>query len=174
MVLKDELPLIRRAFASLGDGSYNPKVTFVVVQKRHHTRLFVSDDRDADRSGNVPAGTCVDGIITHPHEFSFFLVSHAGIQGTSRPAHYHVLLDENGFGADAMQKLCFDLCHNYCRCTRSVSIVPPVYYSHLAAYRGRVLRSAAEGSDTRSISSGSSGVYDLNVHKRLEGQMYFV
>ncbi|MCI20591.1 protein argonaute PNH1-like, partial [Trifolium medium] len=25
----------------------------------------------------------------------------------------------------------------YARCTRSVSVVPPVYYAHLAAYRAR-------------------------------------
>ena len=89
-VIQEELPLLRRAFASLGDGSYNPRVTFIVVQKRHHTRLFCADpQRDADRSGNVPAGTVVDSKITHPHEHAFFIVSHAGIQGTSRPVHYH-------------------------------------------------------------------------------------
>lgn len=30
------------------------------------------------------AGTVVDGAITHPFEFDFYLNSHAGIQGTSR------------------------------------------------------------------------------------------
>ena len=53
-VLRTELPALRDAFASLGDGSYRPKLTFVVLQKRHHTRLFVENAADADRSGNVP------------------------------------------------------------------------------------------------------------------------
>ncbi|KAJ4772441.1 Argonaute family protein [Rhynchospora pubera] len=33
---------------------YMPAITFIVVQKRHHTRLFPYDYRAADRSGNVP------------------------------------------------------------------------------------------------------------------------
>jgi hypothetical protein len=32
-------------------------------------------------------------------------------QGTSRPAHYHVLLDENRFSADALQTLNYNLCY---------------------------------------------------------------
>jgi hypothetical protein len=36
-------------------GSYNPKITFVVVQKRHHTRFFPTNG-PRDKSGNVPAG----------------------------------------------------------------------------------------------------------------------
>jgi len=149
-------------------------VTVVIVQKRHHTRLFARNPADADRSGNVPAGTVVDTAIVHPHEFSFYLVSHAGIQGTSRPVHYHVIVDENGYTADGMQKMCFDMAHTFCRCTRSVSLVPAVYYAHLAAFRGRLLQSAGEDSDTKSSASGASGVYDLSVHANVKERMFFV
>ena len=31
------------------------------------------------------------------------------------------------------------LCYLFCRCTRSISVVPPAQYAHLAAFRGRVL-----------------------------------
>ncbi len=31
------------------------------------------------------------------------------------------------------------MCYLYCRCTRSVSYVPPAYYAHLAAFRGRLM-----------------------------------
>ena len=45
----------------------------------------------------------VDTQIVHPNQFSFFLNSHAGIQGTSRCAKYLFLLDQNRFGADELQ-----------------------------------------------------------------------
>jgi len=48
------------------------------------------------------------------------------MQGTSRPAHYHVLWDENNFTADGIQSLTNNLCYTYARCTRSVSIGKPV------------------------------------------------
>ncbi|KAJ1435138.1 Ribonuclease H-like superfamily [Sesbania bispinosa] len=138
-VLLYELDAIRKACASL-EPSYQPPVTFVVVQKRHHTRLFSNnhDDKNStDKSGNILPGTVVDSKICHPTEFDFYLCSHAGIQGTSRPAHYHVLWDENNFSADEIQSLTNNLCYTYARCTRSVSVVPPAYYAHLAAYRAR-------------------------------------
>ncbi|XAR66951.1 hypothetical protein NMG60_11013346 [Bertholletia excelsa] len=138
-VLLYELDAIRKACASL-EPSYQPPVTFIVVQKRHHTRLFASNHNDKssmDKSGNILPGTVVDTKICHPTEFDFYLCSHAGIQGTSRPAHYHVLWDENNFSADEIQSLTNNLCYTYARCTRSVSLVPPAYYAHLAAYRAR-------------------------------------
>jgi Piwi domain len=61
------------------------------------------------------------------------------VQGTVKPAHYHVLHDENAFGADAIQIATYWLCYAFCRCTRSVSYCPPAYYAHLVADRGRVL-----------------------------------
>ncbi|XP_019449897.1 PREDICTED: protein argonaute 10-like [Lupinus angustifolius] len=138
-VLLYELDAIRKACASL-EPNYQPPVTFIIVQKRHHTRLFANNHRDrnsTDKSGNILPGTVVDTKICHPTEFDFYLCSHAGIQGTSRPAHYHVLWDENNFTADGIQSLTNNLCYTYARCTRSVSVVPPAYYAHLAAFRAR-------------------------------------
>lgn len=134
-VLRSELPQIREACqsAAAGDAHYQPAVTFVVVQKRHHTRLFPRSSKDADSSGNVQAGTCVDTSICHPTRFDFYLCSHAGIRGTSRPAHYLVLWDEIGFSATQLHALTYRLCYSYNRCLRSVSLVPPVYYAHLVA-----------------------------------------
>ena len=54
-------------------------------------------------------GTTVDIGITHPTEFDFYLCSHQGIQGTSRPSHYHVLWDDNHFEADELQQLTFQV-----------------------------------------------------------------
>ncbi|XP_064651862.1 protein argonaute-2-like isoform X2 [Lineus longissimus] len=136
-VLQHELRAVREACMLL-EIDYQPGITFIAVQKRHHTRLFCADKKDQiGKSGNIPAGTTVDVGITHPSEFDFYLCSHAGIQGTSRPSHYHVLWDDNGFSADQLQMLTYQLCHTYVRCTRSVSIPAPAYYAHLVAFRAR-------------------------------------
>ena len=58
-------------------------ITFLVVQKRHHTRFFPSKNGqtyDYDRNGNVKAGTVVDTDITHPTGIEFYLASHAAIK----------------------------------------------------------------------------------------------
>ncbi|XP_066359800.1 protein argonaute 1B-like isoform X3 [Miscanthus floridulus] len=156
-VLLYELDAISRACASL-ESDYQPPVTFVVVQKRHHTRLFANnhnDPRAVDKSGNILPGTVVDSKICHPTQFDFYLCSHAGIQGTSRPAHYHVLWDENKFTADGLQTLTNNLCYTYARCTRSLSIVPPAYYAHLAAFRARYYLEP-DTTDSGSMASGAT------------------
>ncbi|KAF9321154.1 Protein argonaute 10 [Podila horticola] len=172
-VMKDEVQAIKDACQRM-DPEYNPPITFCVVKKRHHARLFPMQQRDGDRSGNCHAGTVVDSVITHPTEFDFYLQSHGGLQGTSRPTLYHVLLDENRFSSDALQALTFRLCHVYSRCPKSVSIVPPVYYAHLLAYRARHYQSH-EFSDSAS-SSGETGAdyVSFQTSDNLKNFMYFV
>ncbi|CAG2123307.1 unnamed protein product, partial [Medioppia subpectinata] len=115
-----------------------PKVTFVTVQKRHHTRFRPADPRQGTgRMKNIPAGTTVDSHVVHPTDFDFYLCSHEGIQGTSRPTHYYVLHDDYGFSADELQKLSYYMCYTYARCDKPISIPAPVQYAHLAAYRAR-------------------------------------
>jgi len=154
-VLSYEVDAIRRACATL-DPNYRPTVTFIVVQKRHHARFFPIRKEDSDRSGNVLPGTVAETGVTHPSEFDFYLCSHPGLQGTSKPTHYHVLRDENHFTSDSLQELTYRMCYLYCRATRSVSVCPPAYYAHLVAARARF--HATELSDAEPIEIIQGGV----------------
>lgn len=128
---------LRYAASSSNSTPYCPLLTFVIVQKRHHTRLFRmsckksvqeppeslggggftaahllqqqqqqrqrnvmmrSSTRNTQcRTMNVLPGTVVDDVICHPRDFDFYLCSHAGERGTSRPIHYHMLWDDLQF-----------------------------------------------------------------------------
>ena len=115
-VMARELTAIRAACKELEEG-YEPKITYLVVQKRHHTRFFPMDQNQY-KNGNALAGTVVDQGINHPTEGDFYLLSHEGIQGTSRPCHYQVLWDDSQLSADQLEVLAYYLCHLYTRCTR--------------------------------------------------------
>ena len=88
-VLAHEVRAVQEACIKL-EKEYRPRITFIVVQKRHHTRLFCENSRDeTGKARNVPPGTTVDSGITHPYEFDFYLCSHFGIQV---PVHYLTVL----------------------------------------------------------------------------------
>jgi len=185
-VLQCELAAIQQACLSL-EKDYKPGITFIVVQKRHHAKFFAEFPRDkVGKSGNIPAGTTVDQVICHPTEYDFYLCSHAGIQGTSKPAHYHVLWDDNNIGADELQQLTYMLCHTYVRCTRSVSIPAPAYYAHLVAFRARYyMEQQRESSASSSTGSGSKSKPQIDestlkrwsdeckAHEKISNKMYF-
>ncbi|XP_026685801.1 protein argonaute 11-like [Diaphorina citri] len=80
-----EISAIKRACQGV-EANYNPKVTFLVVQKRHHTRFFPTSPSEGDgsRNNNVRPGTIVDTTITHPTDLDFYLVSHQSIQVRNR------------------------------------------------------------------------------------------
>ncbi|VDN11749.1 unnamed protein product [Dibothriocephalus latus] len=74
-VLHEELRAIQRACRRLRQD-YEPAITFIVVQKRHHLRFKPSDPR----ARNIDPGTVIDKEVTHPREFDFYLCSQEGIQ----------------------------------------------------------------------------------------------
>jgi len=164
------------------EAKFNPKITVVVVGKRHHYRFCPQNPNDRNqadpKSGNCPAGMVVDQVITHPVDFDYFLLSHGGLIGTSRPSHYSVIHDENKFNADSLQLLSFSLCHIFARATRSVSIPAPVYYAHLVSKRAKNHYDPAMSSDTASSTAGGSsgGARDRfrPLHDNQAGNMYFM
>jgi eukaryotic translation initiation factor 2C len=177
-VLDHELPKIRDACKQFG---FEPKITLIVVGKRHHMR-FQPQDRDADRSGNCPAGTVIDKGIGHPTLFDFYLQSHGGLLGTSRSSHYSVLYDDNNFNSDTMHSLSFALCHLFARSTRSVSIPAPVYYADIVCSRAKfhydpgldisLSETATQDSENSALERYRSQFKPLN--RNQEGMMYFM
>uniref|UniRef100_A0A0D3GPF4 Piwi domain-containing protein n=1 Tax=Oryza barthii TaxID=65489 RepID=A0A0D3GPF4_9ORYZ len=148
-VLNVELNQIIKAYQYMDQGPI-PKFTVIIAQKNHHTKLFQENAPD-----NVPPGTVVDSGIVHPRQYDFYMCAHAGPIGTSRPTHYHVLLDEIGFLPDEVQKLVLALSYVYQRSTTAISVVAPICYAHLAAAQMGQFMKFEEFAET---SSGSGGV----------------
>ncbi|KAK7450611.1 hypothetical protein VKT23_012921 [Stygiomarasmius scandens] len=133
-VCDQELDIIKQVCIDL---NINVKITFIVVGKKHNYCFKPPEGGQADKSGNMPAGTIIDQGITHPVEFDFYLQSHVDSIGMSRSAHYNVLYDDNNFDVDPLQDLCYTLCHVYARATRSVSIPAPLYYANIVCARAK-------------------------------------
>ncbi|EAU82685.2 eukaryotic translation initiation factor 2C 2 [Coprinopsis cinerea okayama7 len=132
-VLDHELPKIKKACKT---AKINPKITLIIVGKRHHHRGKPKDLKDGDSiSHNLPAGTTIDTDIVHPLQNDYYQWTHGGLLGTSRPGHYTVLYDDNGLTPDGIQSLSFGLAHSFARTTRSVSIPAPVYYADIVCER---------------------------------------
>lgn len=82
-VLREELPQIVAACGLLYSKGMMPKITIVVVGKRHHTRFYATDQKSADHIlKNPKAGTVVNRGVTMLHGYDFFLQPHAALTGT--------------------------------------------------------------------------------------------
>ncbi|KAG6572421.1 Protein argonaute 16, partial [Cucurbita argyrosperma subsp. sororia] len=172
-VLNIELDQIVKAYQHLGEVNVT-KFTVIVGQKNHHTKFFQPGAPE-----NVPPGTVVDTKVVHPKNYDFYMCAHAGMIGTSRPAHYHVLLDEIGFSPDDLQNLIHSLSYVYQRSTTALSIAAPICYAHLAASQMSQFINFEELSETSSergtiTSSGSLSIPELpRLHKDVNGSMFF-
>ncbi|XP_037497237.1 protein argonaute 4 isoform X1 [Jatropha curcas] len=148
-VLNIELDQIIEACKFL-DEKWFPKFVVIVAQKNHHTKFFQPGAPE-----NVQPGTIIDNKVCHPKNNDFYLCAHAGMIGTTRPTHYHVLLDEVGYSPDDLQELVHSLSYVYQRSTTAISVVAPICYAHLAATQmGQFMKFE----DTSETSSSHGGV----------------
>ncbi|KAL1348006.1 hypothetical protein HN51_024011 [Arachis hypogaea] len=147
-VLNKELDQIIQACKFL-DENWDPKFLVMVAQKNHHTKFFQPGSPD-----NVPPGTVIDNKICHPRNYDFYMCAHAGMIGTTRPTHYHVLLDEIGFSPDDLQELVHSLSYVYQRSTTAISVVAPICYAHLAATQMGQFMKFEDKSETSSSHGG--------------------
>ncbi|KAJ5093056.1 hypothetical protein N7456_008917 [Penicillium angulare] len=139
-VLSREVPAIRRVAAeACGLVDYPGKLCVVIANKRHHLRAFPKpgDLRSGDKNGNPLPGTLIDRDVTTPHGHDFLLYAHAALQGTARPVHYKVVLDEIGHEPMELQNMIYEQSYQYVRSTTPVSVHPAIYYAHLITARAR-------------------------------------
>ncbi|KAL4764405.1 putative eukaryotic translation initiation factor eIF-2C4 [Aspergillus foveolatus] len=138
-VLRQEIPDIKAILMKLTQDRWKGKFTVVITNKRHHLRAFPrpGDYNSADKNGNPLPGTLIERDVTSPHDWDFLLYSHIALQGTSRPVHYHVVLDEIKHRPQELENMIYDHCYQYMRSTTSVSLFPAIYYAHLISNRVR-------------------------------------
>ncbi|OQS54083.1 AGO2 [Ecytonucleospora hepatopenaei] len=113
------------------DKSYQPELNYIVAQKRHGVRFA-----ESQQLNNLVPGTFVSDLNAE-NLVDFFLVSSHALQGTARPTRYKVIQNGSDFTKEGLYGNIYNLCHLYARATKSVSVVPPVYYAELAAMRGK-------------------------------------
>ncbi len=76
-------------------------------------------------------------------------------------------------GSEKIQNLSYQLCYTYARCTKAVSMVPPTYYAHLAAFRSKFHFRYGDGESSTSGSESGVGVF-TPVRAGLDRTMYFL
>lgn len=205
IALRQELPLIRTACKELYEAEQTrkgiPRLSVLVVGKRHHTRFYPTTKAEATAGGNPRNGTVVERGVTEARNWDFFLQSHHAIQGTARPAHYYVICDEifraastastastgrpRGAPADDVIEMTHNLCYMYGRATKAVSICPPAYYADLVCDRARhylndVFDPSLEDTPASSVIDGQqpsthgSRQTRVTIHENLKDTMFYI
>jgi eukaryotic translation initiation factor 2C len=179
-VLNTDLPFLRKACVNLypppDQKKDFPKITIVIVGKRHHTRFYPTETKEADpRTSNNSIGTVVDRGITEARNWDFFLQSHTALHGTAWPAHYYVIHNEIfrkrtdmytlANTADDLEGLTHSMCYLFGRATKAVSICPPAYYADLVCERARRYLSRYFDMHTPSTTPSQSEAGERNLPK---------
>jgi len=144
--------LMRNVIFSFFPGIYptnssSPLLTFIVIKKRHNTRLFrvspSSVEGESDVITNVESGIVVDSSIvnTNSNYLNFFLNSHEPRLGTNRIGNYVVLVNEIEYSLSELEEITYSLCHTDQRIdSRSSESIPSVVHlADAAASRARQL-----------------------------------
>lgn len=197
MVYEEEVPLLRKACQATYPPDMTkrnmPRLSVIIVGKRHHTRFYPTKPNNMERSGNCEPGTVVDRGVTEEGIWDFYLQSHSALKGSARPAHYVVVLDEvlrdhakklkkpDQFAANELEKITLALCYNYSRATKAVSICTPAYHADILCERARrYLSDLFEGgSDVASTVAGSTaggggGDGWVGIHDKLKNTMFYI
>ncbi|OJJ95652.1 hypothetical protein ASPACDRAFT_81768 [Aspergillus aculeatus ATCC 16872] len=194
MVVEEELPLLKSACKKLYPATEYarglPRISVVIVGKRHHTRFYPTREEDADGHLNPKNGTVVDRGVTEARNWEFYLQAHTALKGTARPAHYFTVWDEifcrekpkeGQNTADILEDLTHKMCYLFGRATKAVSICPPAYYADLVCERARCYLSdlydaTSTGSVITDVGGGAEAVDGdrVTIHSAVRDTMFYI
>jgi eukaryotic translation initiation factor 2C len=93
---------------------WKPKLTLLVVTKRHHARFFpVKEFQEGKKytkvdekdDTNLKSGLVVDTVVVDPIQRDFYLQSHHSALGTARSGHYIIIHDDNDYDLRELQQI---------------------------------------------------------------------
>ncbi|XP_047674945.1 piwi-like protein 2 isoform X3 [Tachysurus fulvidraco] len=124
-----EIPQVLNCFKTF--PNYEPKLAFIVVQKRINTTLY---SYGGDRFGTPPPGTVLDHTVTHTDWMDFYLMAHSIRQGCGFPTHYVTVYNTANLTVDHLQRLTFKMCHLYWNWPGTIRVPAPCKYAHKLAF----------------------------------------
>ncbi|XP_063051233.1 piwi-like protein 2 [Engraulis encrasicolus] len=124
-----EIPQILKCFETY--ENYEPKLVFIVVQKRVSTTLY---SFSGERIGPPPPGTVLDHTVTSRDWMDFYLMAHSIRQGCGLPTHYISLYNTANLTPDHLQRLTFKMCHLYWNWPGTIRVPAPCKYAHKLAF----------------------------------------
>uniref|UniRef100_A0A3B5M9T0 Piwi-like protein 2 n=1 Tax=Xiphophorus couchianus TaxID=32473 RepID=A0A3B5M9T0_9TELE len=137
MVEQYEIPQLIKCFETF--PSYEPKLVFIVVQKRISTNLY---SWTSNNFGTPSPGTVLDHTLTQKDWVDFYLMAHPIRQGCGLPTHYIALYNTANLSPDHLQRLTFKMCHLYWNWPGVIRVPAPCKYAHkLAFLSGQYLHS---------------------------------
>uniref|UniRef100_A0A8D3CR19 Piwi-like protein 2 n=1 Tax=Scophthalmus maximus TaxID=52904 RepID=A0A8D3CR19_SCOMX len=132
-----EIPQLIKCFPTF--PGYEPKLVFIVVQKRISTTLYSCA---ANYCGTPPPGTVLDHTLTEKAWVDFYLMAHHIRQGCGLPTRYISVYNTANLTPDHLQRLTFKMCHLYWNWPGTVRVPAPCKYAHkLAFLAGQYLHS---------------------------------
>ncbi|TGO35544.1 hypothetical protein BHYA_0154g00060 [Botrytis hyacinthi] len=169
MVVNDEIPLIRadcRAAGARGGKGDNwcPKITLLVVGKRHHTRFFPKLAKNVKFDNNLPSGLVIDSGVVTPNHFSFYLQSHDSALGTARSPHYIVIINESDYTPESIQKTTNTICFTGSRAFKALSVCTPAKYADILCDRMRCYMKPALDNEFAATSPNDLNFYRSNAN----------
>nr|XP_057926139.1 piwi-like protein 2 [Doryrhamphus excisus]XP_057926140.1 piwi-like protein 2 [Doryrhamphus excisus] len=129
MVEQYEIPQLIKCFETF--PSYEPKLVFIVVQKRISTTLY---SWVGNSFGTPSPGTVLDHTLTQKDWVDFYLLAHQIRQGCGLPTHYITLYNTANLMPDHLQRLTFKMCHLYWNWPGTIRVPAPCKYAHKLAY----------------------------------------
>jgi aubergine len=111
-VIDNEIEAVKQTMKSAYGEAELPKFTFIVVNKRLNTRIFMKNNGTCQ---NPLPGTIADDVITNPYLYDFYLISQSVRIGTVAPTSYTVLESpyEDSLDATRLQYFTWKMCHLY-------------------------------------------------------------
>ncbi|KAF7879476.1 hypothetical protein EAF04_000672 [Stromatinia cepivora] len=142
MVVTDEIPLIKAGCKAVGaeagkGDNWCPKITLLVVGKRHHTRFFPREKKGEKYNRNLESGLLIDTGVVTPNHFSFYLQSHDSALGTAKSAHYIVITNESNYTPEHIQETTNIICFTGSRAFKALSVCTPAKYADILCDRLR-------------------------------------
>eukprot|EP00727_Mastigamoeba_balamuthi_P012760 m51a1_g8106 putative piwi-like protein 1-like (1210) ;mRNA; r:102359-107663 len=105
-----------------------PQMVVVLAIRRGMTRFFTEM--------RIPPGTVIDRAVVahqddreHQGQSDFFLVSQPVREGSVRPTHYRVLVNEANVPPAAVQQITHQLCHMYFNWTGTIAVPAPIMFA---------------------------------------------